>query len=281
MTDTCLAIDIGGTKLLAALVQGSRVLERKVIPTAINEGPQSWIEAAYHLSKPWNGQYQRVAAAVTGIVTAGKWTTLNPATLSIEDNFPIENTLSHYFQCPVSALNDAQAAAWAEFQFGAGQQMDLVFLTVSTGVGGGMVLNGQLRQGQSGISGHVGQWRDMDGMRFEDHVSGRWFARAALAETGHEHDAKSVFAAADTGADWAELLIDTSARRIAMLCSNIQYALDPDVILLGGGIGLAPGFLDRVQGHADVPKFAPSLRGAQLGDVAGVLGAADWSSLDK
>ncbi|TGG93570.1 ROK family protein [Natronospirillum operosum] len=281
MTDTCLAIDIGGTKILVALVQGSTVLARQVMSTEPSADPQSWIEHAYSLSRPWAGQYQRVAAAVTGIVTAGKWTTLNPRTLAIKNDFPLQQALHQRLQCPALALNDAQAAAWAEYRFGAGQHRDLVFITVSTGVGGGMVLNGSLRQGQTGIAGHFGQWRDMAGTRFEDSVSGRWFAQAAAAATGREHDARSVFTAAAAGAAWAESLIDTSARRVAMLCGNIQHAFDPDLILLGGGIGLAPGFLDRVRAHADAPRFAPSLARAQLGDEAGVLGAADWSSVDQ
>ena len=171
--------------------------------------------------------------------------------------------------------NDAQAAAYGEFTQGAGQGADMVFLTVSTGIGGGIVTNGALVQGATGLAGHYGQTRGRDGVRFEDEVSGRAIERKARA-LGYELSVPEVFAAARDGAPWAEELIDGSARGVAALCADIQLTLDPARIVIGGGVGLAPGYLDRVTAHLAALRtdLRPALCPAALGANAGVLGIA-------
>jgi N-acylmannosamine kinase/N-acetylmannosamine-6-phosphate 2-epimerase/N-acetylmannosamine kinase len=92
--------------------------------------------------------------------------------------------------------------------------------------------------------------------------------------------ARDIFEAADGGARWAQEIIATSARRTAILCRNVQLALDPPRIVIGGGIGLAPGFLERVEACLeDVPRrLRPRLVAARLGDKAGVVGIADLAN---
>ena len=156
-----------------------------------------------------------------------------------------------------------------------GRGGDIVFITVSTGIGGGIVAGGRLL---GGLAGSFGQLRaPTDGAApFEDRASGRWMAEAA-ASAGHPAEAPEIFAQARAGARWAEELVAGSARRVALLCRDIQMTLDPDVIVVGGGIGLAPGYLDRVQvALAGLPaELAPRLLPARLGVRAGILGVAD------
>jgi N-acetylmannosamine-6-phosphate 2-epimerase/N-acetylmannosamine kinase len=274
-----LAIDIGGTKILAALVKGGRVEREQTIATPRELGPDAWIEAVAEATQTWRGQFANLGIAVTGLVSNGIWSALNPATLRIPDNFPLIERLQRSFGVSAVAINDAQAAAWAEYRRGAGEGEDMVFLTISTGIGGGVVLNGRPLLG---LAGHFGLLRGPSTDRrspFEDEVSGRWIAAQAAA-AGHATDAGGVFAAARAGAAWADEIISASAKKVAVLCEDIQLTFDPKRIVIGGGIGLADGYLDRVRSHLTTtrPPLRPVLAPARLGVHAGVIGAADFAS---
>lgn len=273
---TILALDIGGTKSMAALVRNGEIRDERRIATVPEAGPEAWIKALRDAVAPWAGQYQAVGAALTGIVEDGVWSALNSATLPIPQHFPVEERLGAAFGCPAFAVNDAQAAAWHEYVRGAGAREDMVFLTISTGIGGGIVLGGRLLPG---LAGHYGILRGPSPdptQPLEDSLSGRWMARRA-GDAGHPGDAADVFAAASKGADWALAILEDSARGVALLCQDIQLSLDPRRIVIGGGIGLASGYLDRVR--ANLPDLGSRLRprvvAAQGGPHAGVLGAAD------
>lgn len=280
---TTLALDIGGTKMLAALVEGSAVVDRFGMATPRGGDPTEWLEVLFGQIGQWRGRYGRVGVAVTGIVDDGHWSALNKRTLDIPDRFPLTATVSALAVLPAFAANDAQAAAWGEYRFGAGAGEDMVFLTISTGIGGGIILDGRLL---TRTAGHFGLLRVQDfehshaaDSAMEDHISGNWIARMAA---GHRAGAtaRDVFDAARGGAPWAEEIIDLSARRAALLCRNAQLVLNPPRIVIGGGIGLAPGYLERIEAClADVPpKLRPQFVSARLGDRAGVVGIADLTN---
>jgi len=270
---TTLAIDIGGTKIAAALVEGAAVRSAVTLETDRGENPDIWLrQIAMHFREP--GSYSRVAIAVSGLVEDGRWSSLNPATLSVPDGFPLIDAAVTIFGVPTAALNDAQAAAWGEYYWGAGEREDMVFLTISTGVGGGVVLNGRLLRG---LAGHFGLWRSRSqGQPLEDDVSGRWLASQAKA-AGLELTARGVFAAAASGEQWARDAIRTSADKVAALCTDVQLAFDPRRIVIGGGIGLGSGFLDLVEERlSHLPaRLLPTLAQARLGSQAGLVGIAD------
>ncbi|MEW9612447.1 ROK family protein [Shinella sp. S4-D37] len=276
LPDTILALDIGGTKMLAALVQGDAVLDTHTMATPRNGDPETWLAALFAAIAGWKGRYQRVGVAVTGIIDDGCWSPLNRRTLDIPDRFPLIATVAALSGIDqVLAANDAQAAAWGEYAFGAGQLHDLVFLTVSTGIGGGIVVNGRLL---GGLAGHFGQFRSLGdvGRTLEDKVSGHWIA-AEAAPHRPGATARDVFEAAAAGHDWADAIIAASARQTALLCGNIQLALDPARIVIGGGIGLAPGYLESVRQALGglSPRLTPQLHAAALAERAGVVGIAD------
>ncbi len=274
-----LVLDIGGTKTLVALVDGVEVLAEARIPTSPGAGPDAWIEAAAAAAAPWSRRFGRVAAAVTGLVAKGRWSALNPATLPIPEGFPLVERLERRFGRPALAVNDAQAAAWGEHRWGAGQGGDMAFLTLSTGIGGGLVLGGRLVTGRGGLAGHfgiTGMILTEDPAPIESRISGRWVA-AEAARAGHEAQAEEVFAAACEGVAWAEAIVAEQAARTARLLRNLQLILAPERIVLGGGIGLAPGHLERIRARLSAlpPVLRPHLVPAALGARAGVVGAAD------
>jgi N-acetylmannosamine-6-phosphate 2-epimerase/N-acetylmannosamine kinase len=274
-----LGIDIGGSKTIVSLVSGKDVARQTETPTLREGKAEDWCDAIAAQAGKWRGQFGMVGAAVTGIINDGKWSALNPGTLAVPDGFPLAEELSRRLDAPAYCFNDAQAAAWGEHRLGAGRGSDLVFLTISTGIGGGMVQGGKLVRGRGGIAGSAGNMRiRRDGalFRVEDMASGLAIAEAARA-SGHDTDARGVFAAAQSGERWAKDILDKTFEAIADLLQNIQLLADPPIVVIGGSIGLAPGVLDALRARlADRPASQrPELRPAALGKYAGVIGAAD------
>jgi N-acylmannosamine kinase len=158
---TTLAIDIGGTKLAAALVEDDmQIRERRELPTPASKTSQALRDALKTLVQPLQAQAQaqahRVAVASTGIIREGNLLAINPRNLGGLLHFPLVQTLETLTGLPTLAINDAQAAAWAEYHAIADDTRDMVFITVSTGVGGGVVSDGQLVTGTGGLAGHLG-----------------------------------------------------------------------------------------------------------------------------
>jgi N-acetylmannosamine-6-phosphate 2-epimerase / N-acetylmannosamine kinase len=278
-TQTTLAIDIGGTKTMAALVRGSEVLDEMTVPTAREAGPDTWLAAIASSARSWADRYSRVGIAVTGFIQDGCWSALNPATLGIPDRYPLVDKARIAFGKPAFAINDAQAAAWGEYRFGAGEGGDLVFLTISTGIGGGIIVNGRVL---TGLAGHFGLIRGPSAGQspLEDQTSGRWMA-AEASKAGHPGTAAEVFEHANKGEAWAGAIVSQSAFRAATLCRDIQMMLDPKRIVIGGGIGLAAGYLDRMRDcfvGVDI-RLTPSLVPAKLGNRAGIIGVASLAVL--
>lgn len=278
-SNATICVDLGGTKILTALISDGEILDRDEKPTRSDETPDEWIADLSSVAEQWNGRYCDAAMAVTGQVTGGHWTAVNKATLDLSGNYPLEARLSEAMGCPTYAINDAQAAAWGEYRNGTSAQADMVFLTISTGLGGGIVINGDLVHGRNGLAGHFGQLASDDERRpgpLEDHMSGRWIA-AEAARREKDGDAASVFAAAAEQNGWAESIVSESARRAALLCQNIQMTFDPEFIVIGGGVGLANGYLDRMTNYcAKMSAFhRPNLVPAALGKDAGIIGLAD------
>lgn len=270
-----LAIDLGGTKLAAALVEGGRVLARREIPTDRAAGPGHWIDDAIALVTDWSS-FAAVGIAVTGAVRHGLWRALNPDTLPIPENYPLATEVARRLRLPVTARNDAQAAAWGEFRFGEAAGRDVIFVTVSTGLGGGIVTGGRLLEGRTGLAGHLGiaPIATSDGIRMlEEIASGSALARRAAAKGGP----RAVTAAAHRGESWAEAMLDDVVAPLALALRRLQLELDPDRIVIGGGLGLAPGYLDRLRHHlAELPDWVrPTLTAATLGADAGLIGIAD------
>jgi len=277
--DPVLAFDIGGTKTLAALVRGSEILDRKLVATRRDVGAPGWLEELAALAVDWQGKYSCAAAAVTGLVADGKWSSLNPATLAIPENYPIAQRLGAALGVPAEVVNDAQAAAWGEYRFGAGQGRDMAFLTISSGIGGGIVCGGRLLRGARGLAGSLGQCprRTADvPVRLEVLASGFAIAKAAR-ESGREGDARAVFDAARGGEGWADAILCEAAAELAAAIAGLQAVVDPERIVIGGGIGLADGFLARLEDalKAYPNVLIPNLVRPGLGVDAGIIGAAD------
>jgi N-acetylmannosamine-6-phosphate 2-epimerase/N-acetylmannosamine kinase len=270
-----LAIDIGGTKTMVALVDQDTIIDERIVRTQREEGPDAWLDAIAAEIAAWRGRFDHTGIAVTGFVEGGRWSALNPATLGIPEDYPLVDKAAARLGAPAFAVNDAQAAAWGEYRFGAGRGEDIVFLTISTGIGGGIVMNGKL---STGLAGHFGLTRSAShgAEPLEDMTSGLWIAQQAR-QAGHDVDAVTVFAQALAGSAWAKSIVAKSAGQVALLCRDIKLIVDPQRIVIGGGIGLAPGYLELVRAKIGglSSRITPHLVAAELGGRAGIIGAAD------
>jgi len=279
---TVLAIDLGGSKTMAALIQGDHMFDEVVFATDRTGSPQKWLDTIAAATAPWGGRYQKLGLAVSGVMRDGMWRAMNKATLNFEEDFALVSQAETCFEVPVCAVNDAQAAAWGEYLASdrSDKEKNFVFLTLSTGLGGGIVVDGKL---MLGLAGHFGQIFGMgDDEPLENRLSGRWIAQAAR-DLRHDMDAKAVFGADEAGEVWAQDILDDVAYRFARLCCNIQLMLDPARVVVGGGVGLAPGFLDKVR-HAleksapAIPAMMSQIQPARLAARAGIWGIADLAA---
>lgn len=282
-----LAIDVGGTKVAFADVAGAACMSPSRIATPRTGRGADLVEAiAAEVGRRGAPPRGCVGVATTGIVRDGRLTALNPGTLPIEDGFPLAGALEARLGRPVLALNDAQAAAWGERVHGAARDWPtFAFVTVSTGVGGGLVVDGRLRRGASGLAGHLGHMvADPQGPAcgcgrrgcLEAVASGSAIARLASARLGRAVAAPEVLALAAQGDAAASIVLDAAVAALARALCDLAAALDLDGVVLGGGVGLADGFGARVMAAMgrEPPTFHRPSRLAACGADAGLVGAA-------
>lgn len=277
------AIDLGGTRLRAALVEGATVLARAETATPRTQAAELWLDTIAGLVRPWLGTACALGVSLTGIVPEGRWSALNPEVLPVPDGLPVEALLAARTGLPTRALNDGHAAAWGEHRHGAGRGVpDMLFVTVSTGVGGGLIQAGRLVVGPGGKAGSIGHVViDPSGPpggsgrvgNLEAIASGTAVAAAARCA------AETVVARAQAGDPAMAAVLDRSAAALAQALGDVVALCDVTLAVIGGGLGLATGYLERVERRvAALPTvFRPRLAAAALGGDAGLIGAADWA----
>ena len=286
----CLAIDVGGTKIAAALVtlkdKDAQVAQRIQIHTPQNPSAEALDDALAQVLQTFQGQFDKVSVASTGIIQNGILTALNPKNLGNLAFFPLEQSIAKHTDKPITLLNDAQAAGCAEFL----RQDDVdnfAFITVSTGVGGGIILNRKLFTGTNGVAGHIGHsLADPNGEPcgcgrvgcVEAIAAGRAIARDA-AKWENPCDPPEVFNRFRQDDPQAVALVDKSAKAIANLIADLKINLDIQRIALGGSVGLAEGYLARVEYFlAQMPEiYRPNIVLAHYAQDAGLIGAAWWA----
>lgn len=284
-----LALDIGGTKIAAAVVTESGMLIGRQQVATPRGGAGQLALALESLILPYRHLVDYIAVASTGIISGGRLTALNPANLGGLADFPLQDCIQSMTDLPCVLLNDGQAAAWAEYQALSDQHdvNNMMFVTVSTGVGGGIILNKKLLVGNHGLAGHIGHTlADPHGPLcgcgrrgcVESVASGTAIGTETLGWKQPVTAAK-VFEMAQLGHAQAENIISRSATAIALMLADMKMALDLEVVILGGSVGLAVGYLERVIG---AQKMLPEIyrvpvQAASHQQDSGLLGAALWA----
>ena len=302
-----LAADICGTQMRVAVIrEDSAVLSRMSAPTAPAEGFDAATERLALL-------FQQVAARALapdllaiGISTAGPVDPLDgtyrhPPNLEGWHGRSMAPALAETLGMPVHVGHDATLAALAEMRWGARSgAKHLIYLTVSTGIGAGIIVDGRPVLGASGGAGEVGHLIVAPGGArcaagcpgcLEGNASGRAIALAARAavESGARTSlpasatAAEVFAAAGAGDAVAAAIVEGAIGHLAAGIASLLAIFDPEAIILGGGVaeGLAPrwdALIEAVQERA-LPRYASGVpvELTTLGDDVGLFGAAIWA----
>lgn len=301
-----LALDIGGTKLAVGVVdhEGS-VHGMRVEPTRREEGPERALARLFEMgdSSIAAAGINPSAIGAVGISCGGPLDSdagvlIAPLHLPGWVDVPVSAQAMAHFGVPAYLVNDATAGAWGEYRFGAGRgTQSLVYLTVSTGMGGGAVLDGRLHQGAAGNGGEFGHVMVRPGGRLctcgrhgcveayvagssiaerarEMIASGRNSALAALANITSADVA--AFAASD---DLAGEIWDDGMNLLGVAVTDMVNILEPQIVILGGGVTRSGALLldpvrEIVLSTAMPPAAAAvSVVLASLGDAVCVVGA--------
>ncbi|MGU7771682.1 ROK family protein [Burkholderia sp. MR1-5-21] len=301
-------LDLGGTQVRAALVDcNGNVIERAAQNTDVLGGPIAILRQFRQLIDTVRGEVAIRDLAGIGIGAPGPLDTVEGVVLGIPtlpgwEQLRLHDVMSQEYGLPVVVENDAKAAAVGEWKFGAGKGCtDLVYVTVSTGIGGGVIADGRLLQGRRGMAAHVGHFAILPGGPqcscgangcFEALASGTALGRAARqAALDHPESALGVLAksravtsrdavdAARKGDAVAVELLEQEAHWLGVGLTGLIHIFSPERVVLGGGVSLAfdlikDGIDKVIQSTAMEPFRDVVVAAAALGDNAGLVGAA-------
>lgn len=298
-----LAVDFGGTSIKMGVTAGDRILATADrIPTAMFESPQAIIDAMIASARTLRGQFP--SACVMGMGMPG-WCDYQRGVLYQLTNvrgwdreIPVKEMMEQALGLPVVLDNDANCMAYAEWKLGAGKgKRHLVCLTLGTGVGSGLIVNGELLRGATCSAGELGQtsidYRGRLGHygnrgSLEDYVGNREIAadaRTLYASHGIDKaivdcNPISLERAALAGDEVAEQVWRDLAVKLSCALMNCCYLLNPEAIIIGGGVAKARTLLFqplqeimKTQLAAPLVEYLEILP-AQFGTEAGILGAA-------
>jgi glucokinase len=305
-----IGVDIGGTKIAAGVVSAEGEVLARVRRQTPATDPQAIEDAVVDAVAELRADHavEAVGVAAAGFVDAGRSTVVFAPNLAWRDE-PLGADLARALGLPVVVENDANAAGWAEFVHGAGRDVqDMVMLTIGTGLGGGVIVGGELLRGPHGFAAELGHVRVVPdghpcgcGNRgcWEQYASGRAlvrearamvsaagpFAQGLLDLAGGDAGAVAgphVTAAARAGDAAAQDLLADLGRWIGEGAAGVVAVLDSSAVVVGGGVAEAGDLLlepARAAFHRQLPArgYRPEaqLLQAELGNDAGMIGVAD------
>lgn len=308
-TPHSIGVDIGGTKVAAGVVDGEgRIVERQLAATP-SHSPIAVEDTITSVVADLRSRHQ---VETVGIGAAG-WVDTDQSVVRFSPHLawrqePLKARLEQRIDVPLIVDNDANAAAWAEYRFGAGAGASVMLcITLGTGIGGGLVLNGQLFRGSYGMAGEWGHMITVPGGHlcecgnrgcWEQYASGNALVRDAkalvasgspvvqgLVESVGGPDlitGPAITEAAVAGEPLARELLADIGRSLGVGIANLAAALDPELVVVGGGVSaagellLAPTretFERTLTGRGFRPQARIEL--ARFRNDAGLIGAAD------
>lgn len=301
-----LALDIGGTLIRAALVNDKgQLIKRRKVFTQAQEGCKKVLEKVIRLAEEMKRESPErvlsVGAGAPGPVDQEAGILLYAPNLPGCENIPLREYLEQALSLPVHLGNDANAAALAEWRWGHGQGLEhIVYLTIGTGIGGGIIIDGHLLLGHRGLGGELGHIivepngpKCICGGRgcLAAIVSGHALAREAqlLAESGTspylarkqgKASVRDLVNAAEAGDFASQKVLDRAGRALGIALSSILNVFAPQTVILGGGVvfGLRDWLLvpaqDQIKSYANPLHRDTPVNITSFGENIGLLGAA-------
>jgi predicted NBD/HSP70 family sugar kinase len=273
-----IGVDLGGSNLRAGLVDASGDAVAELAEPTVDGDAAAVVAQLGELGRRladgagagWD-EIAGIGVGVPGVLVRGA--------LQMAPNLPpfgdldLATALSVELGAAVLVDNDVNMATVGEHRHGLGDGVDdFVFVAVGTGVGMGIVSGGRLVRGAHGAAGEIGSMPLGDGI-VEDAAGGRALERRYAERTGRTLSAQQVFAAGDAA---AAAVLDEQARAVALAVAAVQTVLDPELVVIGGGIGSRDDFIARVRAHVNNTSSEPvRIEPSALGERAGVIGAAE------
>jgi len=307
MTDCYIAVDLGGTNIRAALgTAEGHIRARTSHRTQAADGEAAVIDRIIKaIREVWSeGENARaIGISAAGPLDPWKGIVINAPNLPGWSNVPLRDIIVQAFHVPTRLGNDANLAALAEYRFGAGKGYDdMIYLTLSTGIGGGVICGGRLLLGVKGLAAEVGHMSvDLNGPRcncgnigcVEAIAAGPAIAKAAVTriQSGEYSimsdwvegnwsrvSAETVGKAAQAGDELARSVVRDAGRAIGAAIVNLLHVFNPGIVICGGGLTKMGDLLmqpisqtvaERVMSRDYIVDIVP----ATLGDDVALLGA--------
>jgi fructokinase len=289
-----IGIDLGGTKIEGVVLgdHPTEPLARRRITTPRSQGYEAILDAIAGLvgdleSDSPGGGMTTIGIGIPGTISATHGRVKNANTVELIGK-PLQADLERKLDHPIFVENDANCFALAEALHGAGRDARCVFgVILGTGVGGGIILDGRIWRGSQGIAGEWGHTLlDPAGPRcycgrrgcVEVYLSGPGMEREYADANGPESSAAEIWARAEQGEPLAARTVASYKARFGRALAQVVNILDPDVIVLGGGVSNAQGLAEEapalIRPFLFNDEIRTRIRRHELGDSAGVLGAA-------
>jgi glucokinase len=308
-----IGLDIGGTNIRGGVIDAKGAILAQARRDTPALDPAAIIAEAANLTRELSAEHKvgAVGVACAAFIDRSGSTVYFSPNLAWRDE-PLKDRLESALQLPVTIENDANAAAWGEFRFGAAvQAANMVMVTVGTGIGGGVVVDGALMHGAFGVAAELGHMRVVPGgIRcgcgnrgcWEMYASGTALVREAqeLVVSGSPLAARlgelcAGDPAALSGPDVTRAAVEGDPAAVELLAdlgvwigeglASVAAILDPELIVLGGGVSeagnllidpAAAAFHRNLTGRGHRPEARFAL--ASLGNDAGMIGAADLAA---
>ena len=306
-----IGVDVGGTKVLGGVVDSDGKVLAHARRDTPRQGGDALNRAIADVARELMGDFEveTVGISAAGFVSSDRKTMLATPNIAGWNGVDLNKEISTLIGLPAIIENDANAAAWGEAKFGAGRnESHVILLTIGTGIGGGIVTNGQLHRGAYGIAAEFGHMRVVPeghlcgcGERgcFEQYASGNALLRHAREAVSASPEiarnllslgdgtigamtGKHITEAARSGDAVALAAFNTTAQWLGAGIASLSVLLDPACVIIGGGVIDAGDILltptrEALERYLPFAGKHPSPRivAAQLGNEAGLVGVAD------
>ncbi len=307
---TYIAVDIGGTRIRVAVYPETSIepVQQKRIPTQGSNGTAlDRLQGLIAELWPENDEVFSIGVAAPGPLNPKAGILYNAPNIPGWVNLPLRQVLEDRFEVPVALGNDANMAALGEARFGAGVgHHDLIYITISTGIGGGVILDDRLVLGANGLAGELGHVTIVEdgpvcgcGKRghLEALASGTAIARytvkqleagrpSSLKQVGPAVTAKDVALAAAGGDELATEAMKRAGTFMGVALANYLHIFNPTMIILGGGVSRSgPVYWEPMRAAMEANVMSPEylvgleIKIAALGDNAGLLGSLELARM--
>lgn len=308
-----IGVDLGGTKMLLGVLAGDSQVAWESREASTGQGEDELVELLCREiaeARAARAGVEAIGVGIPATIDHERGLALAAVNLPIAD-LPIRDLLQKRSGLPVFVDNDANVAALAEHRFGAGRgTRNMVMLTIGTGIGGGLILGGEIYRGATGAGAELGHLViEMDGLPcqgncpnrgcVETYASGTALGREGRAAAerepdsllgtmladGHEVDGKTVTEAALGGDETAIGVFDLVGSRLGVGLASFANIFEPEVIVVGGGVMAAGDLLleparRELAARALRPMNRTPVVAAELGSDAGMIGAAAMARVE-